>query len=59
MNNTNIHVEHIRKSQRKNPNIFSDSGDEFDGLGEVPVEKIVINAERLRKKGWSSLKQFT
>lgn len=42
----------------KNPNIFSDSGDEFDGLGEVPVEKIVINAERLRKKGWFSLNQI-
>lgn len=42
----------------KNPNIFSDSGDEFDGLGEVPVEKIVINAERLRKKGWFSLIQI-
>lgn len=50
VNNTNIHVEHIRKSQRKNPNIFSDSGDEFDCLSDVPVEKIVINAERLRKK---------
>lgn len=50
VNNTNIHVEHIRKSQRKNPNIFSDSGEEFDCLSDVPVEKIVINAERLRKK---------
>ncbi|XP_066141971.1 adhesion G protein-coupled receptor A3 isoform X1 [Euwallacea fornicatus] len=50
VNNTNIHVEHIRKSQRKNPNIFSDSGDEFEHLSDVRMEKIVINAERLRKK---------
>ncbi|CAG9766682.1 unnamed protein product [Ceutorhynchus assimilis] len=50
VNNTNIHVEHVPKSQKKNLNIFSDSGDEFDMLSDVPVEKIVINAERLRKK---------
>ncbi|XP_019760183.2 adhesion G protein-coupled receptor A3 isoform X2 [Dendroctonus ponderosae] len=53
VNNTNIHVEHIRKFQRKNPNIFSDSADEFECLSDVPVEKIVINAERLRKKEMS------
>ncbi|XP_050304221.1 adhesion G protein-coupled receptor A3 [Anthonomus grandis grandis] len=54
VNNTNIHVEQIRKSQRKNPNIFSDSGEEFDV--NVPVDKIVINAEKLRKKDTSKSK---
>ncbi|XP_030755587.1 adhesion G protein-coupled receptor A3 isoform X2 [Sitophilus oryzae] len=50
VNNTNIHVEHVRRSQKKNPNIFSDSGDDFDCISDVPIDKIVINAERLRKK---------
>lgn len=50
VNNTNIHVEHTRKIQQKNPNIFSDSADDFDSVTNVPVENIVINAERLRKK---------
>ncbi|XP_076258665.1 remoulade isoform X2 [Rhynchophorus ferrugineus] len=50
VNNTNIHVEHIKKIQKKNPNIFSDSGDDFERISEVPIDKIVINAERLRKK---------
>ncbi|KAJ8932526.1 hypothetical protein NQ318_009098, partial [Aromia moschata] len=50
VNNTNIHVEHIRKIQQKNPNIFSDSADDFESISHVPVENIMINAERLRKK---------
>ncbi|KAL1516510.1 hypothetical protein ABEB36_000419 [Hypothenemus hampei] len=50
VNNTNIHVEHVRKSQRTNPNIFFDSRDDLKCQREVPVEKLVINAERLRKK---------
>lgn len=50
VNNTNIHVEHTRKVQQKNPNIFSDSADNFDSVSNVHVENIVINAERLRKK---------
>lgn len=50
VNNTNIHVEQVKKVQQKNPNIFSDSGDEYNSLNNVPVENIVINAERLRRK---------
>lgn len=49
VNNTNIHVERIRKSKHKNPNILSDSCDEGDEL-KIPVEKLVINAERLRRR---------
>lgn len=49
VNNTNIHVERIRKSKHKNPNILSDSCDECDELN-IPVEKLVYNAERLRKR---------
>ncbi|KAJ8928385.1 hypothetical protein NQ314_019050 [Rhamnusium bicolor] len=50
VNNTNIHVEHIRNIQQKNPNIFSDSAEEFNSVSNVPVENIVMNAKRLRKK---------
>lgn len=49
VNNTNIHVERIRKSKQKNPNILSDSCDECDEL-KIPVEKLVMNAERLRRR---------
>lgn len=49
VNNTNIHVERIRKSKHKNPNILSDSCEDCDEL-KIPVEKLVINAERLRKR---------
>lgn len=49
VNNTNIHVERIRKSKHKNPNILSDSCDECDELN-IPVEKLVMNAERLRRR---------
>ncbi|CAG9835553.1 unnamed protein product [Diabrotica balteata] len=50
VNNTNIHVEHKHRIQQKNPNIFSDSADDFDSESNIPVENIVIHAERLRKK---------
>ncbi|KAL3277199.1 hypothetical protein HHI36_012550 [Cryptolaemus montrouzieri] len=50
VNNTNIHVEYIKKFKQKNPNIFSDSTDDFDSSNQVSVENIVKNAERLRKK---------
>ncbi|CAH0552940.1 unnamed protein product [Brassicogethes aeneus] len=50
VNNTNIHVEQVRKIQQTNPNIFSDSADEYHSLNNVPMENIVINAERLRRK---------
>lgn len=49
VNNTNIHVERIRKSKHKNPNILSDSCDECEELN-IPVEKLVMNAERLRRR---------
>lgn len=50
VNNTNIHVEHVRKSKHRNPNILSDSCDEYEAITNIPVEKIVINAERLRRR---------
>ncbi|KAK9873434.1 hypothetical protein WA026_022666 [Henosepilachna vigintioctopunctata] len=50
VNNTNIHVEYIKKVKQKNPNIFSDSTDDFDSSNQVSVENIVKNADRLRKK---------
>nr|XP_023017192.1 adhesion G protein-coupled receptor A3-like [Leptinotarsa decemlineata] len=50
VNNTNIHVEHKQRIQQKNPNIFSDSADEFDSVANIPVEKMLIDAERLGKK---------
>ncbi|RZC32510.1 G-protein coupled receptor 125 [Asbolus verrucosus] len=50
VNNTNIHVEHVHKKQQKNPNIFSDSADDYDSTNAVPVQNIVLNAERLRRR---------
>ncbi|KAG5880584.1 hypothetical protein JTB14_002393 [Gonioctena quinquepunctata] len=50
VNNTNIHVEHKQKIQQKNPNIFSDSGDEFDSVSNIPVENMLLDAERLGKR---------
>lgn len=47
VNNTNIHVELVRKNKHKNPNILSDSCDECD---ELNMEKLVMDAERLRKR---------
>ncbi|KAK5649954.1 hypothetical protein RI129_000983 [Pyrocoelia pectoralis] len=49
VNNTNIHVEHFRKTKQKNPNVLSDSHDELS-LNNVPIEKLMMNAERLRKR---------
>ncbi|XP_044756189.1 adhesion G protein-coupled receptor A3 [Coccinella septempunctata] len=49
VNNTNIHVEYVKKCKQKNPNIFSDS-DNFESSNQVSVENIVKNADRLRKK---------
>ncbi|KAF5295990.1 hypothetical protein FQA39_LY12762 [Lamprigera yunnana] len=48
VNNTNIHVEHIRKTKQQNPNVLSDSQDEISL--DVPIEKLMMNAERLRKR---------
>lgn len=50
VNNTNIHVEHKHKTQQKNPNIFSDSVEDFDSTEDIPVDNLVIHAEMLRKK---------
>lgn len=50
VNNTNIHVEQVRKSKHRNPNILSDSCEEYEGINVIPVEKLVINAEHLRKR---------
>ncbi|XP_068912534.1 adhesion G protein-coupled receptor A3 isoform X2 [Tenebrio molitor] len=55
VNNTNIHVEHVHKKQQKNPNIFSDSADDYD-CANVPVQNIVLNAERLRRREMSKNK---
>lgn len=49
VNNTNIHIEYVKKIKQKNPNIFSDS-DDFEATNRVSVENIVKNADRLRKK---------
>ncbi|KAB0802967.1 hypothetical protein PPYR_05153 [Photinus pyralis] len=49
VNNTNIHVEHVRKTKQKNLNVLSDSHDEIS-LNNVPIEKLMMNAERLRKR---------
>lgn len=50
VNNTNIHVEQVRKSKLRNPNILSDSCEEYEGVNVIPVEKLVMNAEHLRKR---------
>ncbi|XP_057665871.1 adhesion G protein-coupled receptor A3 [Diorhabda carinulata] len=51
VNNTNIHVEQKYKTKhRKNPNIFSDSAEDFDSENNIPVDDIVKHAERLRDK---------
>lgn len=50
VNNTNIHVEHVRKSKHRNLNILSDSCEEYENFNILPVEKFVMNAERLRKR---------
>nr|CAI5862901.1 unnamed protein product [Callosobruchus analis] len=57
VNNTNIHVEQVRRVQQKNPNIFSDSAEDLDSVSNVPVDNIVINAERLRKREMSKQQQ--
>lgn len=49
VNNTNIHVEHIHTNHQKNPNIFSDSAEDYE-QPDVPVQNIVLNAERLRRR---------
>ncbi|KAF5273055.1 hypothetical protein FQR65_LT04797 [Abscondita terminalis] len=49
VNNTNIHVEHVRKTKQQNPNVLSDSHDEVS-FNDVPIEKLMMNAERLRKR---------
>ncbi|XP_060525935.1 adhesion G protein-coupled receptor A3 isoform X2 [Cylas formicarius] len=50
VNNTNIHVEQVRRTLRqRNPNIFSDS-DDCDSKG-LPLEKLALdNSERCRKR---------
>ncbi|CAG9815828.1 unnamed protein product [Phaedon cochleariae] len=58
VNNTNIHVEFKRNIQQKNPNIFSDSTEEFDSVSNVPVAHLVYNAERLRKKELGKKKKY-
>ncbi|XP_063912971.1 adhesion G protein-coupled receptor A3 isoform X1 [Zophobas morio] len=56
VNNTNIHVEHAHRKQQKNPNIFSDSADDYD-CPDISVQNIVLSAERFRKKESSKHKK--
>lgn len=49
VNNTNIHVEHIHKVKPKNFNVFSETCESLT-LNNVPIEKLMLNAEKLRKR---------
>lgn len=50
VNNTNIHVERIKRSKQRNPNIFSDSCEDLASVSNIPIEKLVKNAERIKKR---------
>ncbi|XP_018330847.1 adhesion G protein-coupled receptor A3-like [Agrilus planipennis] len=46
VNNTNIHVERIKRSKHRNPNIYSDSCEDLS----LPLDKMAINSERTRRR---------
>lgn len=50
VNNTNIHVEKIRKNKKCNPNIFSDSLENVNYIDNVPVKNLIKPTDRVNKR---------
>lgn len=57
VNNTNLHVERIRRTKQRNPNIFDDSYDDLTSVGHIPIEKLIKSAERMKKREQNKLKK--
>lgn len=58
VNNTNIHVEKVvRKTKQRNPNIYDDSYDDLTSVDHIPIEKLIKNAEQLKKQEQNKMKK--
>lgn len=56
VNNTNIHVEKVRRTKQRNPNIFDDSCDDLTSVDHIPIEKLIRSAKRMKKREQNKVK---